>query len=133
MECKWKDCDNETRDRSPYCSDTCKKRQSRFIASLSGTDTAPKAGQEQTGTGCEIVADAKCYGRQAVKCLEFKTRPEPLDHTDQPYPSNRSRYTRKDGTVYMFDAIGQSFECPDGEVYPTVAAVRQAAAERIGA
>ncbi len=125
MECKNEQCSNEVTGRSQTCSDKCRKAVSR--------QSVTKDCDKQSVTSYVRVPGAKCYGRQAVKCNEFSTRPEPLDHTHQPFPLNRGRYTRKDGTVYMFDAIGQSFDCVDGEVYPTVAVVRQAAAERVGA
>lgn len=45
-ECKWKDCTNDTRPKSPFCSGTCKKRYQR----ASGTDVPVEVGQEPSGT-----------------------------------------------------------------------------------
>lgn len=123
MKCIWTDCDNDARAKSPYCGGTCKKRAQRLSGTepaASGTNVPVEVGQEQVGQTEVVpvkrqlylqVVDAKCYGRQAVVCNEFKTRPEPLDNTDQPVPCNRGRYIRSDGTVYQFDAGGHSFEC----------------------
>ena len=59
--------------------------------------------------------DGTVYGRQAVsyKQDKFSTRPEPLNADDAPRPLDRGRYTRPDGTVYMFDSGGQVFEVVD--------------------
>jgi len=85
-----------------------------------------------------VTVDGKCYMRPAVECSEFGTRPAPLDPTDTPFPLNRGRYTRADGSVYMFDAGGQVFECkhpfkdkegkPHLAVYETVADAQAAGA-----
>jgi hypothetical protein len=59
----------------------------------------------------ETVTGEKCYGRQAVACSEFDTRPEPLNATDQPVPLNRGRYIASDGQYYQFDAVGNAIKC----------------------
>ncbi len=53
MDCKWTDCSNQARAKSPFCSGTCKKRYQR----ASGTD---EVGQP---SGTEGVAQALCAGR----------------------------------------------------------------------
>ena len=45
MKCKWTDCENDARAKSPFCSATCKKRYQR----ASGTDVPPEVGQGQVG------------------------------------------------------------------------------------
>lgn len=44
MRCKWNQCSNEARTKSPFCSGTCKKRYVR-----SETDVPVEVGQEQVG------------------------------------------------------------------------------------
>ncbi|KKK53995.1 hypothetical protein LCGC14_3089200 [marine sediment metagenome] len=129
MECI--NCGKENEGRSQYCDNTCKTQYHRNHGRTHIEPVRTVSEGTVSVDEYETVSDAKCYGRQAVKCAEFGTRPEPLDHTDQPVPLNRGRYQRTDGTVYMFDAIGQSFECVNGNVYQTVEDVRQAAAERV--
>ncbi len=109
MKCKWKECENDARSKSPFCSGTCKKRDQR----ASGTDVSVKVGQDEVGQIHFVPVDGKVYGRQAVsyETDQFETRPEPLNPDDQPVPRNRGRYTRADGTVYQFDACGKAFEC----------------------
>jgi hypothetical protein len=45
-ECKWIDCNNEARSKSPFCSQACKKRYRR----ASGTDQACEVVQIASGT-----------------------------------------------------------------------------------
>lgn len=45
MKCKWNQCNNEARAKSPFCSGTCKKRYSR-----SETDSPVEVGQKLSGT-----------------------------------------------------------------------------------
>ncbi len=139
MKCLYEPCNNEAKGSSAYCSNSCRAKQSkRNHAGATGqaqptTSKAQPKAQPQQAQPYEVVGDGRCYGRQEVKCLEFKTRPEPLNYSDQPIPLNRGRYKRIDGTIYQFDAIGHAFECTDGNVYQTMAEVKQAAAERISA
>jgi len=134
MECKWTECTNQARAKSPFCSDTCSKRFRR-----ANPDTQP--GQIQPGQTDYVRLDGKTvYGRQAVHYdhyPEFDTRPEPRDSTDEPVANNRGRYKRTDGSVYQFDVRGLGFECkhpftdrqgkPHLAVYEPVAAVQVAA------
>lgn len=115
--CRWKDCTNHARAKSPFCSGTCKKRYQR----ASGTNTTVEVGQEQVGHVadvpvdlCYMVEGEEVYGRPAVSYPHdtFETRPEPLDHTDIPDPCNRCIYTRHDGTRYLLDATGTAHERP---------------------
>ena len=144
MECKWHQCNNEARAKSPFCSGTCKKRYQR----ASGTSVPVEVGQGQVGQDVDVpvaiapgtvvwyVPDTMVYGRKAVRFPDdrFETRPEPLDHTDIPYLNNRGRYTRTDGSEYQFDYRGHNFDCKfqftDGKqhkaVYETVADVTEA-------
>lgn len=46
MKCKWYKCENEAREKSIFCSGTCKKRYSR----ASGTDVPVEVGQQSSGT-----------------------------------------------------------------------------------
>ncbi len=46
MKCKWKDCSNDARAKSPFCSGTCKKRYQR----ASGTNVPVEVGQASSGT-----------------------------------------------------------------------------------
>ena len=46
MKCKWRECENEARSKSPFCGGTCKKRHQR----ASGTDVPVEVGQELSGT-----------------------------------------------------------------------------------
>lgn len=48
MKCKWNDCNYPARDKSPFCSGTCKKRHQR-LQRASGTDVPVEVGQEQVG------------------------------------------------------------------------------------
>lgn len=54
MKCKWIECKDEARAKSPFCGDTCKKRYQRRIrangTSRSGTNVPVKVGQEASGT-----------------------------------------------------------------------------------
>jgi hypothetical protein len=45
-ECKWKDCNEPARAKSPFCSGTCKKRYQR----ASGTNVPVEVGQGPSGT-----------------------------------------------------------------------------------
>lgn len=116
MKCKWNECENEARSKSPFCSQACKKRHHR----ASGTDHA-----------CVVVhvpverVSGTVYGRPAIKCSQHGTRPEPLDLADYPHKGGRGRYTRPDGSEYQFDCCGKVFELTNGLVYQTVADVRK--------
>ncbi len=48
MKCKWKDCDNETRTRSEFCSDTCSKRFRRNPDKPGHVSDLAKPGQPDT-------------------------------------------------------------------------------------
>lgn len=53
MKCKWKDCNNDARAKSPFCSGTCKKRYQRTSGTESepsGTNVPVEVGQEPSGT-----------------------------------------------------------------------------------
>lgn len=69
-----------------------------------------------------IIPDIKVYGRPAVVYTPdtYATRPEPDNPTDIPCPDNRCAYTRLDGTKYMIDACGQSFDRINGQYQPDV-------------
>ena len=131
-ECKREGCNRPVTGKALYCSCTRRNKASRSRASVSPSVSLPSVSLAEY-----VTVEGKCYGRPAVECPEFGTRPEPLDHTDQPFPKNRGRYTRTDGSVYMFDAGGQVFECkhpfkdkygkPHLAVYETAADVREAA------
>lgn len=59
MQCKWHKCSNESRPRSPFCSETCKKRHAR----RSGTNVPVEVGQEQSGTQVgQIIKDVSDNG-----------------------------------------------------------------------
>ncbi|MCK5605575.1 hypothetical protein KAR91_27020 [Candidatus Pacearchaeota archaeon] len=118
-------CDNEATGRSKYCTDTCKtlyNRNKGVTETVTNVTVTP---------GFETVTDVKCYGRQAVVCSEFKTRPEPLDPTDLPVPLSRGRYVTVDDDVYQFDAVGKPFKCKQGLVYATLQDVAEAHSERM--
>ncbi len=145
MKCKWKNCDNDVTGKALYCSGACRVKQSRASTSVtpepaaSVTDVTVKP-QSVTVEGSVTMPRMieRRYNRQAVACDEFNSRPTPLDPTDRPIPHNRGRYVRRDGTVYQFDARGQSFDCKHPftdrygkshlAVYETVADVREATA-----
>ena len=132
MKCKWNDCLHEERAKSPFCSETCKKRAQRNRDILTGTESEPsgtdvpvEVGQEQVGQTtdvpvayglhqdfCWVGIDEMVYGRRAVKYPvdTFDTRPEPIDHSDTPDPMNRCIYRRRDGTRYLLDATGNTHE-----------------------
>ena len=114
MKCKWEDCENEARAKSPFCGDTCKKRHQR----ASGTDVPVEVGQGQVGQPVYVPVEGEAvYGRQAVSypgVADFETRPEPLDPADSPKPQNRGKYIRPDGTEYQSDSQGSPFECQAG-------------------
>lgn len=138
MKCKWKDCSNEARDKSPFCSGTCKKRSQR----ASGTKGVEQVGQTASGTqvGQEFEPvwipgfgeDGKVeegryvrplvYNRPAVKFTpdQYDTRPEPLSPDDIPHKGGRGKYTRQDGTVYQFDSGGRSHELTNNVAYQTI-------------
>lgn len=123
--CKREGCEKSVQGKAKYCSGACRVAQSRASVTPQRPQVLP-----------DVTVEGKCYNRPAVKCSEFGTRPAPLDSTDIPFPLNRGRYTRQDGTVYMFDAGGQVFECvhpftdkagkPHLAVYETAEDVRQA-------
>lgn len=94
MKCKWKDCNNDVQGKAQYCSGACRVKQSR---------STPQVLQ---GVGY-VTVDGKCYNRPSVVCVEFGTRPEPLDSTDCVVVKNRGRYRRVDGSVYQFDCTGR--------------------------
>ncbi len=77
MKCKWKECDNEARAKSPFCSGTCKKRYQR----ASGTDVPVKVGQEQvgqsSGTRPPIPGDPDYVGVCKQVDGEWVVRPDP--------------------------------------------------------
>lgn len=113
MKCLWKDCDEQARAKSPFCSGTCKKRFQR----ASGTDVPVEVGQEQVGqpSGTRFIygpGESMVYGRRVVIYPNdrFDTRPEPLDHLDKPDLLNRCIYRRQDGTRYLLDATGNAHE-----------------------
>lgn len=113
MKCKWDTCNKEARDKSPFCSGTCKKRFSRS----SGTNVAVDA----SGTAKQYTANEDMvYGRQSVSYLQdgYETRPEPLNLDDIPHKGGRGKYTRQDGTVYQFDSSGKAFEVVEGNTQP---------------
>ncbi len=109
-ECKvcGKECNGST------CSGSCRAKLQR------------RTRTQETEQAHAQLEGVKVYGRQAVLCDQFKTRPEPLDITDKPVPLNRGRYVTKDNEVYQFDAVGNVFRCEQGLVYATLSDVRQA-------
>lgn len=112
MQCKWNTCTNEARNKSPFCSGTCKKRFQRS----SGTNVSVGA----SGTvKLHIITEGEVYGRQAVKCSQYGTRPMPLVNTDQPHPGGRGKYTRQDGTTYQFDSSGTAHDDQPASDSPT--------------
>lgn len=146
MKCKWNECENEARLKSPFCSGTCKKRHAR----ASGTNVPVEVGQMSSGTQAGqhdnitildpgfkhvlkvklppfyIVPDQTVYGRRAA-CWDndqWATRPEPLNITDKPHSGGRGKYTRNDGTVYQFDCMGTAFNVIDGKVYQSIDEVK---------
>ena len=56
MKCKWKDCNNESRTRSEFCSDTCSKRSRRNpdkpgqVSDLANPDSKPGQNTEPAPT-----------------------------------------------------------------------------------
>lgn len=45
MKCKWKECENESRTKSEFCSDTCNKRFRRSRTQPGQTANPDKVGQ----------------------------------------------------------------------------------------
>ena len=110
MKCKRDGCSNEVSGRAIWCGDKC--RMSHARANSQPEHEQPQPEQINPNTEPEqIVGSVKCYGRPAVVCSQFKTRPKPLDSTDIPVVDNRGRYVRPDGSVYQFDFCGNSFDC----------------------
>ncbi len=98
MKCKWTDCENGARAKSPFCSGTCKKRYQR----ASGTDVPVEVGQEQvgqlSGTGPKITP------KQYANCLRhgegsYLLASENLDEfpvcTIAHYYANPSKYIQR--------------------------------------
>lgn len=112
------------------CGGACRAKKSRRARAQDEERTLEKPVVIVGVLAYEIVEDVKVYGRQAVRYGMLREawdlRPEPLSPNDRPKPGNRGKYIRPDDTEYQFDAIGQVFDCVDGEVYPTMAALRAA-------
>lgn len=112
------------------CSGSCRAKLSRRTVNSDQkrTRTVETEAHAQKRTHCEylLVSGVKCYGRPAVKCSEFGTRPEPLNPYDKPVPLSRGRYVTEDNEVYQFDAVGNAFKCKQGLVYETLQDVNAA-------
>jgi hypothetical protein len=93
---------NPKRATSKYCSSKCRKLAFRV--------SVPKVSVPSEKVNVPgilaVSVPGKVYGRQAVKCNKYDTRPEPLDPTDRPHPGGRGKYRRQDGTIYQFDSTG---------------------------
>ena len=122
MKCKQCNIEFESkRSTAGYCSAECRK----LAFHKDGKVSVPQV----SVPNYDVVENQTVYGRQAVKydlAEAWDLRPEPLSKEDTPKLLNRGKYVRPDGSEYQFDAIGQVFECTDGEVYPTMALLKAA-------
>lgn len=126
MKCKNETCNNETKGKSKYCSDTCKtvyNRNKSQAATVTNATVTPAV----TDRAYAYVDGGKVSNRQAVSFNNdsFETRPEPESIDDQPNTTNRHRYTRQDGSEYTFDACGKVFEVTNGKVYQSIEEVKE--------
>ncbi len=71
MKCKWHECDNEARAKSPFCSGTCKKRYQR----TSGTNVPVEVGQRPSGTE---VGQGAIINEESVVSYENYLKYQPL-------------------------------------------------------
>ena len=112
---KCKQCGSIIGSKAKYCGDSCRMKWNRTPIlerlNMNNPNIKPEHSQPEQLTRTHTLGDVKCYGRDAVLCDQFVTRPTPLDKSDIPVPDNRARYQRQDGTVYQFDVSGRSFEC----------------------
>lgn len=121
-----------SRTTSKYCSVKCKQSGYRnkqgkvSVTNVTVTDDKVTV----TRDAKYRLTESKVYGRHAVVYENFPEawdlRPEPLDPSDVPVKFNRCRYTRPDGSQYIFDSCGKVFELTDGKVYKTIADLREA-------
>lgn len=120
MVCKYETCNNEAKANSAYCSNSCRAQHSRRNK-LSVTLGATLEAQHTGATSGYTLAEGKAYNRPAVQYEgdQYATRPEPLNHDDQPHSGGRGKYTRADGTIYQYDSQGNDFEVTNGKVYQT--------------
>lgn len=127
MKCKNETCSNEATGSSAYCGDSCRAVYNRNKRNTgTGTIATGTVPEQVTGTHRKylMVSGVTCYGRPAVQCSQYRTRPDPLDPHDQPHSGGRGRYTRQDGSVYQFDSSGNSFEVTGGKVYQSAEEVK---------
>lgn len=71
MQCKWENCENDARAKSPFCSGTCKKRYQR----ASGTSVPVEVGQGQVGHD-RIVPVAEGCAMVQVGLDHYRTCPD---------------------------------------------------------
>ena len=106
---KCKQCGNEVISKGQYCSDSCRTIYNRNKRKAGTTTNA-------TGTPAVTLPDKPpVYGRPAVKCSKYGTRPQPISPDDQPHKGGRGKYTRQDGTVYQFDSSGNVSDVVNGK------------------
>jgi len=129
--CQYSRCDIELDNpKANTCCDAHRKAWKREnpdkqpTRTVNNPDNTPLPGQpiKPQPVDYTIILDVKAYGRPAVayKPDTYATRPEPDNPTDIPCPDNRCAYTRRDGTKYMIDACGQSFDRINGQYQPDV-------------
>jgi len=72
MQCKWHKCSNESRTRSPFCSETCKKRHARRSGTNGGTELSGTEGfvpvQRQVG---QAELESACARRKEPSKLNW--------------------------------------------------------------
>lgn len=110
MKCKHEPCNNDAMGKGSYCSNTCKTLYNRNKKAPVTVAVTPAV---------TLSNKPDVYGRPAIKCSKYTTRPMPLDPTDQPHPGGRGKYTRQDGTTYQFDSSGKAHDDQPASDSPT--------------
>ena len=116
MKCKHEPCNNDAMGKGAYCSKSCRAKQSKRNRAGAITEAQPVETPAQQAN--EVIEGCAVYGRQAVKCSKYDTRPMPLDSTDQPHSGGRGKYTRQDGTTYQFDSSGNAHDDQPASTMP---------------
>ncbi len=105
MQCLRQGCNNKSKGHGKYCSESCRAIYNRNKRNEGGTVEIKKP---------EHLPDQTVYGRPAISCSEFSSRPEPEQPDDKPVSGNRGRYRRLDGTEYQIDSVGKICDIRSG-------------------